>query len=48
VPIHGRSAARAIGLIEAADLGTRSVTARQPTLDDVYLPLTGARNARAA
>jgi ABC-2 type transport system ATP-binding protein len=48
VPIHGRSAARAIGLIEAADLGTRSVTARQPTLDDVYLQLTGARNARAA
>ena len=48
VPVHGRTAARAIGLIEAADLGTSSVTARRPTLDDVYLQLTGTRFAEAA
>jgi ABC-2 type transport system ATP-binding protein len=48
LPAHGRTAAQAIGLIQASDLSTSSITARQPTLDDVYLQLTGARFAAAA
>jgi ABC-2 type transport system ATP-binding protein len=48
VPLHDRSAAQAIAAIHDADVATGSVSTRQPTLDDVYLQLTGARLADAA
>jgi hypothetical protein len=34
--------------IHDAGLGASSITARRPTLDDVYLQLTGGRFAEAA
>jgi len=47
VPLHDRAAAPAIALIR--DLGLASaVGTRRPTLDDVYLRLTGAELAEAA
>ena len=47
VPLHDRPAAPAIALIR--DLGLASaVGTRRPTLDDVYLRLTGAELAEAA
>jgi ABC-2 type transport system ATP-binding protein len=48
VPLHDGTAAHAISVIHAADLAASSITTRQPTLDDVYLQLTGARLADAA
>jgi ABC-2 type transport system ATP-binding protein len=48
VPLHDRSAADAIAVIHDADLAASSISTRQPTLDDVYLRLTGARLADAA
>ena len=48
VPLHDRTAAHAIAVIHDADLAASSVSTRQPTLDDVYLQLTGARLAEAA
>jgi ABC-2 type transport system ATP-binding protein len=48
VPLHDRTAAHAIAGIHDADLAASSITTRQPTLDDVYLQLTGARLADAA
>jgi ABC-2 type transport system ATP-binding protein len=48
VPLHDRTAAHAISVIHDADLAASSITTRQPTLDDVYLQLTGARLADAA
>ena len=48
VPLHDRSAASAIAVIDGADFSTTSISTRQPTLDDVYLQLTGARLADAA
>jgi hypothetical protein len=48
VPLHDRTAAHAIAVIHDADLAASSVSTRQPTLDDVYLRLTGARLADAA
>jgi ABC-2 type transport system ATP-binding protein len=48
VPLHDRVAAHAIALIHDADLASSSISTRQPTLDDVYLRLTGARLADAA
>jgi ABC-2 type transport system ATP-binding protein len=48
VPLHDRSAAHAIAAIHDADLAASSISTRQPTLDDVYLQLTGARLADAA
>jgi hypothetical protein len=48
VPLHDRTSAHAISVIHEADLAASSVTTRQPTLDDVYLQLTGARLADAA
>jgi len=48
VPLHDRSAAEAIAAIDAAGLATSSISTRQPTLDDVYLRLTGGRLAEAA
>ena len=48
VPLHDRTAAHAISAIHDADLAASSISTRQPTLDDVYLQLTGARLADAA
>ena len=48
VPLHDHTSAHAISVIHEADLAASSVTTRQPTLDDVYLQLTGARLADAA
>jgi ABC-2 type transport system ATP-binding protein len=48
VPLHDRTAAHAISVIHDADLAASSISTRQPTLDDVYLRLTGARLADAA
>ena len=48
VPLHEHTAADAIAVIHDADLAARSISTRQPTLDDVYLRLTGARLADAA
>jgi ABC-2 type transport system ATP-binding protein len=48
VPLHDRSAADTVAAIHDADLSANSISTRQPTLDDVYLQLTGARLAEAA
>jgi len=48
VPLHDRTAAQAIAVIHETDLAASSISSRQPTLDDVYLRLTGARLAEAA
>jgi ABC-2 type transport system ATP-binding protein len=45
IPLHDGSARGALDRIDAAGVGTKSVTARAPTLDDVYLQLTGERLA---
>ncbi len=48
VPLHDRTVAQAIAVIHDADVAASSISSRQPTLDDVYLRLTGARLAEAA
>jgi ABC-2 type transport system ATP-binding protein len=48
VPLHDRSPAQAIAAIGEADLRASGITTRTPTLDDVYLRLTGNRLADAA
>ena len=48
VPLHEVGSAQAIGVIHDAGLGAGSIGSRKPTLDDVYLQLTGARFADAA
>jgi ABC-2 type transport system ATP-binding protein len=48
VPLHDRTPAQAIAAIHDTDLAASSISSRQPTLDDVYLRLTGARLAEAA
>ena len=48
VPLHNRTAAYAIAAIHDADLAASSISTRKPTLDDVYLRLTGGRLADAA
>ena len=48
VPLHDRSAADAIGVIHEARLPIAALSTRKPTLDDVYLRLTGDRIAAAA
>jgi ABC-2 type transport system ATP-binding protein len=48
VPLHDRTAAQAIASIHDADVAASSISTREPTLDDVYLQLTGARLADAA
>jgi len=45
VPLHGRPAADAIAGIEQAGLHAVAITTRPPTLDDVYLRLTGGQLA---
>jgi ABC-2 type transport system ATP-binding protein len=48
LPLHDRSAASAISEIDAAGVSPVSIATRRPTLDDVYLRLTGDRIADAA
>ena len=48
VPLHERAPADALAAIGEAGLSTVSVATREPTLDDVYLRLTGGRLAEAA
>jgi ABC-2 type transport system ATP-binding protein len=48
VPLHGHAAADAIAAIGALHLSVISIGTRAPTLDDVYLRLTGDRLAEAA
>ena len=48
VPLHEHTAPDAIAVFHDADLAASSISTRQPTLDDVYLQLTGARLADAA
>jgi ABC-2 type transport system ATP-binding protein len=48
VPLHDRSAADAIAAIDGVGLAPTSIGTRRPTLDDVYLRLTGGRLADAA
>jgi ABC-2 type transport system ATP-binding protein len=43
VPLHGRSAGEAIAAIEQAGIRSSSTSARETTLDDVYLRLTGGQ-----
>jgi ABC-2 type transport system ATP-binding protein len=48
VPLPEGRAASTIAAVDALELGALSVGARKPTLDDVYLRLTGGRLADAA
>jgi ABC-2 type transport system ATP-binding protein len=48
VPLHDATAVEAIAAITDAGLGTSAISSRQPTLDDVYLRLTGEDLAAAA
>jgi ABC-2 type transport system ATP-binding protein len=48
VPLHDHTAPEAIAVIHDVDLAASAISTRQPTLDDVYLQLTGARLADAA
>jgi ABC-2 type transport system ATP-binding protein len=43
VPIHDRSPRQAVAAIADLELATGGISARPPTLDDVYLRLTGDR-----
>jgi ABC-2 type transport system ATP-binding protein len=48
IALEGRSAADAIGAIHSTNLKASGFTTRPPTLDDVYLRLTGTQIADAA
>src|SRR5438105_15881552 len=48
VPLAERGAAAAVAGIEAVGLPVTAISTRNPTLDDVYLRLTGGRLAEAA
>jgi hypothetical protein len=48
LPLTGRGAAETLAAIDETDLTTAGVSTRAPTLDDVYLRLTGARIADPA
>jgi ABC-2 type transport system ATP-binding protein len=48
LPLHGSTAAETLAAIAQLDLSLLATTARRPTLDDVYLRLTGGRLADAA
>jgi ABC-2 type transport system ATP-binding protein len=45
IPLDGHSARDTIAAIESLGIDTEAMTARKPTLDDVYLQLTGSRLA---
>jgi ABC-2 type transport system ATP-binding protein len=48
LPLHERSPAEAMSVIDNAGVAPTSIATRRPTLDDVYLRLTGGRLAAAA
>ena len=48
VPLHEHTATEALAAIEAERLRVSEIATRIPTLDDVYLQLTGARMDNAA
>jgi ABC-2 type transport system ATP-binding protein len=48
VPLHEHGIGEALAAIESERLRASEITTRAPTLDDVYLQLTGARFERAA
>jgi hypothetical protein len=48
VPLRDRSAAEAVAALDDAGVGAAAISTRPPTLDDVYLRLTGAPLAAAA
>jgi ABC-2 type transport system ATP-binding protein len=48
VALHGTPAADALAAIDRAGIGAGAISTRRPTLDDVYLRLTGGRLADAA
>lgn len=48
VPLHNGGAGEVVASIERVGIRTASVTTRAPTLDDVYLRLTGGQLAEAA
>jgi ABC-2 type transport system ATP-binding protein len=48
VPLHVRATSDAVGELERAGVRTTSITTREPTLDDVYLQLTGGQLTAAA
>jgi ABC-2 type transport system ATP-binding protein len=48
VPLHEHSATEALAVIEPERLRVSEIATRVPTLDDVYLQLTGARIDEAA
>jgi len=48
IPLHGRPATDVVRAMGDAGVTTVSVSTRRPTLDDVYLRLTGGRLADAA
>src|SRR5262249_903707 len=48
VPLHHRAAAEAISAVQSMGLPVAALSTRPPTLDDVYLQLTGDRIAAAA
>jgi ABC-2 type transport system ATP-binding protein len=48
VPLHGHAARDALTAIEDSHVNASEIATRVPTLDDVYLQLTGTRLAQAA
>jgi ABC-2 type transport system ATP-binding protein len=48
VPLHDRSAGDVMAALDRAGIGVAAISSRPPTLDDVYLRLTGDRLAEAA
>lgn len=47
VPLEGRNSRSVLDALESRRLGVEAVTTRKPTLDDVYLQLTGSTLAAA-
>jgi ABC-2 type transport system ATP-binding protein len=48
IPLHERGAPETVEAIEAAGVRSAAITTREPTLDDVYLRLTGGQLSAAA
>ena len=48
VPLHDTSAGDVIAALDRVGVGAAAISSRQPTLDDVYLRLTGDRLGQAA
>ncbi|MFL5928728.1 MAG: ATP-binding cassette domain-containing protein [Gaiellaceae bacterium] len=48
VPLHDHSAADAVALVGRTGIRASGISTREPTLDDVYLRLTGGQLAEAA